>query len=443
VEALLTEYLKELTMIDPGASAAAQEAAAVMPVTTGEISLADAFCLPRRPETPGTEGPAKPGPADPAALPDPPPENSPIPEAVSQDAATAHRLAIAPAFQAAMKMNRLPFDTSACWARHIPQVTAPFWATSAAFSLPRLNIAVNHILPVIRADLRFRQAIATMPAAWNLGLRQHNYQLGNSMTGMLAPHHELIRNLGSLIPAVTIAGVARSVNLTAVSAMPGLVGLFQHWRELADFGTGLLRGVARAAYTAALHARAAVLRGDNGPVAQFIENWLNLRATPGRIEAVSAALLEEGWDASVPDNPGQLLTDLRRRTGRQARVLRPIWETQLNHRTVGMLDQPVSTRAGTTCTVADLVRDPRTTENVALTGTRDHEQRLHQVLDQLKPDELTITNIYAQRDNLTWAEAARAAGAADPATKGERVRRKLKRLGTEHQRRLILQPART
>src|SRR6266545_3560321 len=82
------------------------------------------------------------------------------------------------------------------------------------------------------------------------------------------------------------------------------------------------------AFSAALRARAAILHGDDGLVAWFIETWLGLRVSPERIEAVSAALLEEGWDASVPDDPAHLLTDLRRRTARQARFLRPIWETQ-------------------------------------------------------------------------------------------------------------------
>jgi len=251
----------------------------------------------------------------------------------------------------------------------------------------------------------------------------------------------LIRNIGSLVQEGGIAAIARSVNFAAMGAAAGLADVFRHWRVLADFGTGLLRSLARAAYIAALRARAAVLHGDDGPVAGFIEDWLDLRATPERIEAVSAALLEKGWDMSVPDDPDQLLTDLRRRTGRQARALKPVWETRLNNRVVGMLDEPLVAGAGVLCTFADLVRDPQTTEDAVLACISDGEQRLRRVLDLLKPDELEITNIYSQRDKLSWAEAARAAGAADPAAMGERVRRKLKRLGAEHQRRTSLQPA--
>lgn len=257
---------------------------------------------------------------------------------------------------------------------------------------------------------------------------------------MVAPHHDLLRNVGNFA-STSFAALARPVNFTGMSAIASLVDLFLHWREAAESGMGVLRGLARAAFRAALRARAAVLHGDDGPVAWFIEAWLGLRVTPERIEAVSAALLEEGWDASIPDDPAYLLTDLRRRTARQARVLRPIWETQLNHRAIGMLDQPVITGNGTLLTVADLVPDGQATEDLVLAGEWD-EQRLRRALDRLKPDELQVTNVYAQRSELTWAEAARIAGAADPAAVSERVRRKLKRLGAEDKRRLTLHSSR-
>jgi hypothetical protein len=213
-----------------------------------------------------------------------------------------------------------------------------------------------------------------------------------------------------------------------MSAAASLADLLLRWREVAESGVGVLRGLARAAYKAALHARAAVLRGDNVPVARFIKTWLGLRVSPERIEAVSAALLEEGWDVGIPDDPAYLITDLRKRTARQARVLRPIWETQLNHQTIGMLDEPVRTNNGMLLTIADLVPGARPIEDLVLASEWE-EQRLRRVLDRLKPDELRVTNIYAQRSELTWAEAARIAGAADPAAVGERIRRKLKRLG--------------
>jgi hypothetical protein len=304
-----------------------------------------------------------------------------------------------------------------------------------ASSLLRLNL-ISPILPAARIDWGFQQAISRKVISWDLGLLGIKQQFARS-TALAALPHDLFHNISSL---TSIAAFVRQVNFTAMSAVASLTDLFRRWREAAEFGLGFLRRLARAAYKAALNARAAVLNGDEGPVAWFIENWLNLRVTPERIEAVSAALLEEGWDASVPENPAHLLTDLQSRTARQARVLKPIWETRLNHRTVGSLDHLVVTGNGTLLAIADLVPAPCAVEDLAL-ASECEEHRLHRVLARLKPDELKITNVYAQRSELTWAEAARIAGASDPAAMGERIRRKLKRLGTEDKRRLMLRPA--
>ena len=306
-----------------------------------------------------------------------------------------------------------------------PQEAAlPESARQIAPSAPRFEIVPA--FSAIRADLGLQSAISKMIAAPDLGL------FDISTAAVAASHQNLLRNIGSFS-----ANLAVSVNLTGMSAAASLADLLLRWREVAESGVGVLRGLARAAYQAALHARAAVLRGDDGPVAWFIRTWLDLRVSPKRIEAVSAALLEEGWDAGIPDDPAYLIADLRKRTARQGRVLRPIWETQLNHRTVGMLDRPVRTSNGMLLTVADLVPGAQPTEDLVLVGEWE-EQRLRRVLGRLKPDELRVTNVYAQRSELTWAEAARIAGAADPAAVGERIRRKLKRLGAEDERRVAL-----
>jgi hypothetical protein len=329
---------------------------------------------------------------------------------------------------------------------------------SLAASMPKFSAA-----PAFRgigADLGLQSAISKMIAAQDLGLcKGVNQQVASlaasmpkfsaapafrgigadlglskiSTAAIAASHQNLLHNIGNLSASLA----APSVNLTGISAAPSLADLLLRWREVAESGVGVLRGLARAAYKAALDARAAVLRGDDGPVTRFIRNWLDLRASPERIEAVSAALLEEGWDAGIPDNPAYLIADLRKRTVRQGRVLRPIWETQLNRRPVGMLDEPVRTSNGTLLTAADLVPGAQPPEDLVLASELE-ERRLRRVLDRLKPDELRVTNVYAQRSELTWAEAARIAGAADPAAVGERIRRKLKRLGAEDERRVAL-----
>jgi hypothetical protein len=363
-------------------------------------------------------------------------QDAPLLESPAKLAASAPRFELAAVFQAE-ESHRLAqrLDGYPLRAPGLPQIAAAALAASQAACVPKLSIA-EHILPAAGVDFGFQRAISKMIASQDLGLLKMNQQLARSAAAMVAPHPDLFRNVGNFASA-SLAALAVPVNFTGISAITSLADLFLRWREAAESGMGVLRGLARAAFRAALRARAAVLHGDDGPVAWFIEAWLGLRVTPERIEAVSAALLEEGWDAGIPDDPAYLLTDLRRRTARQARVLRPIWETQLNHRAIGMLDQPVITGNGTLLTVIDLVPGGQTTEDLVLAGEWD-KQRLRRALDRLKPDELQVTNVYAQRSELTWAEAARIAGAPDPAAAGERVRRKLKRLGAEDKRRLTL-----
>jgi len=330
------------------------------------------------------------------------------------------------------------------------EAALPEFVTQIAPSAPRFEIVPA--FPAIRADLGLQSAISKMITAQDLGLSKIINQQTASLVASMpklstvnigVPAFPAIRadlGLSKIINQIgnfSASLAASSVNLTGMSAAASLADLLLRWREVAESGVGILRGLARAGYKAALHARAAALRGDDGPVAWFIRTWLGLRVSPERIEAVSAALLEEGWDAGIPDDPAYLITDLRKRTVRQGRVLRPIWETQLNHRTVGMLDEPVRTSNGMLLTVADLIPGAQPAEDLVLASEWE-EQRLRRVLGRLKPDELRVTNVYAQRSELTWAEAARIAGATDPAAAGERIRRKLKRLGAEEERRVAL-----
>ena len=339
-------------------------------------------------------------------------------------------------------------------------------------SLPTLSLAAglpsagDYAAPALEAvarlsvppDLGFARRISEMAGSWDHGLlgigrlaestaalaADPYRELLHSMAGLTAARDSAIgslydfgslSNLGSLYDFGSLGNFGSLYDFGSLSGTAGLAGLLRTWRETAEAGLGMLGTLARAAYWAALYARSAVVRGEKGPVASFIEEWLGMRPTPERVEAVSAALLEEGWDADAAEDPDFLLADLRKRSKRQARVLKPIWETQLNLRYVGSLDQPVLGASGTLLTIADQLPDPRTAEDLAL--AREYEQqRLRQVLDRLKPDELQVTSVYAERGELTWAEAAHLAGAADPVAMGERVRRKLKRLGDDHSRRL-------
>jgi hypothetical protein len=375
----------------------------------------------------------------------------------SPDQAPYSRFELAPAYQNIVALDIAAGAGSAIrWPglAYVPDVTHLCGLSSVAASFASVGaltdgiasrVVPSHAIakalaPSIRVDLGLNEAVTKMAASWHLGLLDQHRQLAAPFAGLATAHNKALLETFSAVSVFNTEGIIRSLSLAPFhETVSQLSGLFRGWREIADFGFGLMRTTAQVVLAAALRARHAVVKGETEPVADFIVRWLGLRATTERIEAVSAALLEEGWDTSV-DDPRQLMSDLKRRARRQARTLTPIWETQLNYRPVGLLDQPVVTRTGTLCKTADLVRDPQNVEDLAFASTQDHQQRVRHVLDRLNHDEHAVTTLYAQHAQLTWAEAARQAGASDPIAMGERVRRKLRRLGEEHKRRVALQP---
>ncbi|MFF9483211.1 hypothetical protein [Streptomyces sp. NPDC014733] len=113
-------------------------------------------------------------------------------------------------------------------------------------------------------------------------------------------------------------------------------------------------------------------------------------------------------------------------TEREHRCLQPLWERKSGGRTVRLLEAPVSSEVS----VRDVVSDDRRPENGLLHGEVD-EGRVLAVLAELTPTERAVAMAYgAQR--VTWAQAAALSGADDPDAFGNRVRRKLRRLGLRH-----------
>jgi hypothetical protein len=68
-------------------------------------------------------------------------------------------------------------------------------------------------------------------------------------------------------------------------------------------------------------------------------------------------------------------------------------------------------------------------------GSGFDDPRVDAVLAKLTVEERRVAMAWACRCTDTWPQAARFVGAIDPEAFGERVRRKLKRLGTEYTRR--------
>ncbi|MGW2818254.1 hypothetical protein [Streptomyces sp. NPDC001415] len=182
----------------------------------------------------------------------------------------------------------------------------------------------------------------------------------------------------------------------------------------------------REALVAALAARCAVIDGDTGAVDMFSRNWLGLSRPELWREAVEMALLGD-WvqvlGRGCADNPF-ILDLLRRHTDAEHRALLPLWERRVRGKRTALLSQPV----GTAWTVEDLLVEHRTPESEVLAAELA-DSRLGAVLRSLEPDEASTARAWATTAQ-TWDQAALATGC--PPAYGERVRRKLKRLGARH-----------
>ncbi len=187
----------------------------------------------------------------------------------------------------------------------------------------------------------------------------------------------------------------------------------------------------------ALAARWAAIEGDHETVDDFTRNVLG-RARPEEWrDAVISGLLGDWVDCL-----GHYLTDpellavLHAYTAAEHRRWTPLWE----RRTGGGGKTPsrrvllTGTAIGEDgLTVQDLLADLLTAEDRALQH-RIGDARIHAVLRGLKPDEAAVAARWA-RSGDTWGQAA--AGGGLPESYGERVRRKLHRLGDRHTERAL------
>jgi len=175
------------------------------------------------------------------------------------------------------------------------------------------------------------------------------------------------------------------------------------------------------------------------PLDDLVADDLLLPIGPCWREAACTAVLEWGVgdaDEITIDGPVALdvqggLSWLRGKTRSVHRQLTPLWQRKAGHRRVLLLDTPLGSNG---LTLHDLVAGSPAPEEAAL-GTVPDDPRLAAVLNSLDPQERRVALAFAHWQPNSWAEAAALTGAADPVAYGERVRRKLKRLGAEHKRR--------
>ncbi|WP_150472002.1 hypothetical protein [Streptomyces galilaeus] len=180
---------------------------------------------------------------------------------------------------------------------------------------------------------------------------------------------------------------------------------------------------------AMVSARKAAVMGDTKAVEQFVSEWVTSLATPTWHEAVTSALMRDDVDdLSQPDQ-------FRRLVRVERRQWTPEWRKQTRHGRVLALDAMV----GDGLSLRDLAVVAADVDVPELaTGSEFEDERLATIMGSLNPVERQVVVAYAVAGGGTWTEAAEASGALEPEVLGERVRRKVKRLAAEHQRRAAL-----
>lgn len=177
---------------------------------------------------------------------------------------------------------------------------------------------------------------------------------------------------------------------------------------------------------------AARARAEN-PLDEFTRRHLVLPRGPKWQEAVSSAVLDDwtlamsGGGTSIDDAFVPVIKDDVRRIHRQ---LVPLWRRRIRGSRVLMLEAPL----GEELTLLDLVAGELRMDDLIFETAFD-DPRLASVLAGLTEAERAVAMAWAHPAIGTWTEAARFAGAAEPCACGERVRRKLKRLGAKHTQR--------
>jgi hypothetical protein len=181
----------------------------------------------------------------------------------------------------------------------------------------------------------------------------------------------------------------------------------------------------------------AALLGQDDVIDTFSQSLLSIPATRAALwrEAVSMALLGGWYDALADAGNGsfgatELVRYLRKEVHRVHRQLQPLWERKVGGQRLHLLDKPVANGLS----LRDFVSDGSGPDKTVLRTVLD-DQRLASVLGRLAPVEQAVVRAWAYGNAATWQEAAERTGAAKPAELGERVRRELRRQGSEYMRR--------
>jgi hypothetical protein len=146
---------------------------------------------------------------------------------------------------------------------------------------------------------------------------------------------------------------------------------------------------------------------------------------PDRWPARAAAgLLNFTWDGA-PRSDAEVSTLLNAALAAASADSKPEWEREIRHRFIAMLDEPdaLIPSSGPSAPAVDPLLE-------------GFEDRIEWVLCQVAPEQRAVAIAYALHTDSIWPQAARrAAPASEAARVGEKVRRRLKYLSAECNRR--------
>ncbi|WP_329549590.1 hypothetical protein OG548_42840 [Streptomyces sp. NBC_01356] len=161
----------------------------------------------------------------------------------------------------------------------------------------------------------------------------------------------------------------------------------------------------------------------------FISKYLVLPRGPQWDQAIRTALIGD-WTVPLehggrigPEVVGNIKSDAKN----IHRQLVPVWRRRVRGSRVMLLETPL----GDNLTLRDLVAGELRMDDLVFETAFDDE-RVNAVLAGLDPTERRVAMAWAHPSIANWTEAACSAGVVSPEAYGERVRRKLKRLGARY-----------
>ncbi|UQU62542.1 hypothetical protein COUCH_26370 [Couchioplanes caeruleus] len=285
--------------------------------------------------------------------------------------------------------------------------------------------------PVFSITQRIRDAVTSSaswltgafrhPREWASGFMTYQAKLRQQVSSMIDSWSWKLPGFTEVIRPITegFATILRDIRWPEFR--------FPDWSAVTE---ALFKLAVRAVFWAAVRVRRAILREENSEeiVREFMLEFLDLfpKGQP-HIEAAKEALLEDAWLKAEPENVKTVLLKRIRELHRNHRL---IGDTELGYRRLVSLHTPLGQAdSDAVLTLAEALADPRSVEDLVLSLPEFRDPRIDRVLDKLKPGEREVADLYAVHDGMTWDLAAAAAG--QPPAFGERVRRKLDRLGKD------------